>query len=84
MPYTPRTRPIGRPSKGDRAEIKCRAMLPVYDEIKRRAADRGQSISQYAADVLAQHVGRDDLARELIREPHQEPNQREGVLAAGA
>lgn len=80
MAYTPRTRPIGRPSKGDRVEIKCRAMAPVYDEIKRRAADRGLSISQYAADVLAQHVGRSDLVRELICEA----DQQEGVLAAGA
>jgi hypothetical protein len=63
-----RSRPIGRPSKGDRGEIKCRALLPVYEEIRRRAADRGMSISQYAADVLAQHVGRDDLVRELDQE----------------
>jgi hypothetical protein len=55
-------------------------MAPVYDEIKRRAADRGLSISQYAADVLAQHVGRSDLVRELICEA----DQQEGVLAAGA
>jgi hypothetical protein len=68
MALPPRVNPIGRPSKGDRAEIMCRALLPVYEEIRRRAADRGMSISQYTADVLAQHVGRDDLVRELDRE----------------
>jgi hypothetical protein len=67
MAYIPRTRPIGRPSKGDRAEIMCRAALPVYQELRRRASDLGLPLSQYVADVLAQHVGRDDLVLELTQ-----------------
>jgi predicted HicB family RNase H-like nuclease len=41
----------------------------VSDLIKQRAAARGISISQYVADVLATHVGRTDLVRELDKEP---------------
>lgn len=53
--------------------------MPVYDEVRRRATDLGIPLSQYAADVLAQHVGRNDLVRELICET----DQQEGI-AAGA
>lgn len=56
---------MAQPHKGDRAQIMCRPVLPVYEEIRARAAARGMSMSQYAADVLAQHVGRADLVREL-------------------
>lgn len=56
---------MAQPHKGDRAQIMCRPVLPVYEEIRRRASARGMSMSQYAADVLAEHVGRPDLVREL-------------------
>ncbi|ORB60678.1 toxin-antitoxin system [Mycolicibacterium tusciae] len=58
---------MAQPHKGDRAQIMCRPVLPVYEEIRARAAALGMSMSQYAADVLAQHVGRADLVRELER-----------------
>ncbi|AOS95142.1 MULTISPECIES: hypothetical protein [Mycobacterium avium complex (MAC)] len=56
---------MAQPHKGDRVLIGVRPTLPVYDEVRRRAAALGMSMSQYAADVLAQHVGRPDLVREL-------------------
>lgn len=56
---------MAQPHKGDRAQIMCRPVLPVYSEIRRLAEEHGMSMSQYAADVLAAHVGRPDLIREL-------------------
>lgn len=78
MARPPRVNPIGRPSKGARPRIVSRVEVPVYDEVRRRATDLGIPVSQYAADVLAQHVGRNDLVRELVCEADQ---QQEGVLA---
>lgn len=63
--YAGNGRGMAQPHKGDRAQIMCRPVVPVYEEIRRRAAARGMSMSQYAADVLAEHVGRPDLVREL-------------------
>lgn len=57
---------MAQPHKGDRAQIMARPAQPVYEEIRRRAQARGgMSMSQYAADVFAVHVGREDLVREL-------------------
>lgn len=56
---------MAQPHKGDRAQIMARPVQPVYEEIQRRAQARGMSNSQYAADVLALHVSRPDLVREL-------------------
>lgn len=58
---------MAQPHKGDRAQIMCRPLLPVYEEVRARATAKGISMSQYAADVLAEHVGRPDLVRELSR-----------------
>lgn len=65
MAYPPRVNPIGRPSKGDRVRTVCRLAQPVHEEVRRRAATLGIPMSQYMADVLAQHVGRADLVRDL-------------------
>lgn len=59
---------MAQPHKGARALIAARPAQPVYEEIRRRAADLGISISQYASDVLAAHIGRPDLVRELDKE----------------
>lgn len=47
----------------------CRPAEPVYDEAKAEAAKRGISLSQLVADVLANRYGREDLVRELDKEP---------------
>jgi len=59
---------MAQPHKGDRAQIMCRPRLPVYEEIRRRAAESGLSMSQYVADLLATHVGMPELVRELDKE----------------
>lgn len=41
---------------------------PVYDVVKAEAAQRGISMSQLVADVLAHRYGREDLIRELHKE----------------
>lgn len=79
MAYPPRVNPIGRPSKGDRGRINCRLAQPVHEEVRRRAAALGIPMSQYMADVLAQHVGRADLVRELT--PDQESREGAAPLA---
>jgi len=43
----------------------CRPAEAVYDEAKAEAAQRGMSLSQLVADVLAYRYGREDLVREL-------------------
>ncbi|HPX37363.1 MAG: Toxin-antitoxin system [Actinomycetota bacterium] len=41
----------------------------VYDELVRMSAAAGTScVSQYMADLMALHVGRPDLVRELSQE----------------
>lgn len=55
---------MAQPHKGDRVLLACRPPAVVYDDVRRRAAARGLSISQYVADLLAEHVGRPDLVRE--------------------
>jgi len=51
----------GRPHKGDRVLLAARPHREVWEIISRRAASAGIPMSQYVADVLAEHVGRDDL-----------------------
>jgi predicted HicB family RNase H-like nuclease len=59
---------MAQPHKGERKLIMCRPVEPVYDDAKTEAAQRGISLSQLVADVLAQRYGRDDLVRELNKE----------------
>ncbi|HPY24894.1 MAG TPA: toxin-antitoxin system [Mycobacterium sp.] len=54
-----------RARKGDRVELLTRPDRIVSDKIKERAAQRGTSVSQYVADLLAAHVGMPELVREL-------------------
>lgn len=56
---------MAQPHKGSRTLIASRPVQPVYEAIRDLAAAQGLSISQYVADVLARHVGRSDLVREL-------------------
>lgn len=56
----------GRPHKGDRVLLQARPFREVLDLVVTRQRDAGvSSLSQYIADVLAIHVGRDDLIAEL-------------------
>jgi predicted HicB family RNase H-like nuclease len=59
---------MAQPHKGERKLIMCRPVEPVYDDAKAEAAQRGISLSQLVADVLAHRYGRDDLIRELNKE----------------
>ncbi|KMO71122.1 hypothetical protein MCHLDSM_04757 [Mycolicibacterium chlorophenolicum] len=40
----------------------------VYEIVKQECAERGISMGQYVADVLAAHVGHPELVRELGKE----------------
>ncbi|WP_262490919.1 hypothetical protein [Mycobacterium simiae] len=56
----------GRPHKGDRALLQTRPFDAVLDLVVRRQHATGvKALSQYVADVLAIHVGREDLVAEL-------------------
>ncbi|TXH18580.1 MAG: toxin-antitoxin system [Mycobacterium sp.] len=56
---------MAQPHKGERTLIASRAPQPVFDAVAKAAAEHGISISAYVADVLAVHVGRPDLVRDL-------------------
>lgn len=55
------------PHKGDRLAHTIRPPREVSDALRDEAASHGLSLSQYVADLLAIHVGRPDLARDLGR-----------------
>ncbi len=55
-------------NKGDRAQIMARPDRLVYEIVKQECAERGISMGQYVADVLAAHVGHPELVRELDKE----------------
>lgn len=73
----------GRPHKGDRKLIATRPHSAVCDVISRRATTAGMTISQYVANVLAIHAGREDLVDEPPDrpEPAPEPTQQELPLS---
>lgn len=52
-------------SKGDRAQVGPRLDLDVFEEVRQRAEANNMSMSQYVADIMALHVNRPDLVREL-------------------
>ncbi len=56
---------MAQPHKGDRMLVQSRVPRAVWEEMRRRAAKAGLPVSQYAADLLAVHVGRPDLVRSL-------------------
>lgn len=58
-----------QPHKGERRPVLVRPMDPVFTELdKLRQAAGVSSMSQYIANVLAVHVGKPELARELNQE----------------
>lgn len=60
---------MAQPHKGPRKLIMCRPAEEVYEEAKAEAAQRGISLSQLVADVLAYRYDREDLVRELDKRP---------------
>lgn len=58
--------------KGARRQVATRIPDDVFNEVRDRSAERGLSMSQWIADVLSTHVGRDDLVRELNRPDREE------------
>ena len=54
----------GRKSKGDRQALISRIPDPIADAVRERADERGMSLSDYIASVLAREVGMSDLAPE--------------------
>jgi len=59
---------MAQPHKGDREQIKLRAPAVVYTRLRQMAAERGTSISQLTADLLAIAVGHPEAVRELDKE----------------
>ena len=59
---------MAQPHKGDREQIKLRAPAVVYTRLRQMAAERGTSVSQLSADLLAIAVGHPEAVRELDRE----------------
>lgn len=58
---------MSRASKGDRVVTTARLARPVWETVRDHAAAAGVSVSAYVADVMAEHVGREDLVAELGR-----------------
>jgi hypothetical protein len=57
---------MGQPHKGDRLLLQStQSPLAVREAVHARATSAGLPDSQYLADVLALHVGRPDLVRDL-------------------
>lgn len=56
---------MGQPHKGERMLLQTRPVRPVWEAVHTLAAQAGVSVSQYVADLLAEHVGRPDLVREV-------------------
>jgi len=52
----------GRKSKGDRQPLISRVPSPIADAVRDRAEERGMSLSDYIASVLARDVGLATLA----------------------
>lgn len=67
----------GRQHKGDRVLLAARPHREVWNLITQRAGAAGLPLSQYVADVLAQHVGRDDLVAALGAPRAEQPQQEE-------
>ncbi|ODR24848.1 hypothetical protein [Mycolicibacterium porcinum] len=59
---------MAQPHKGDREQIKVRAAAVVYARLREMAADRGTSVSQLSADLLAIAVGHPEAVLELNKE----------------
>ena len=53
---------MGRPSKGSRALLGCRAPHRLDKAVRDAAADAGMSINDYMVTVLAEHLGMPDQA----------------------
>lgn len=57
---------MAQPHKGDRLLLQTtQSPPPVCEAVQALAAAAGLPVSQYLADVLALHVGRPDLVRDL-------------------
>jgi len=60
---------MGQPHKGDRLLLQStQSPLAVREAVHARATTAGLPDSQYLADVLALHVGRPDLVRDLDKQ----------------
>lgn len=60
---------MGQPHKGDRLLLQStQSPLAVREAVHARAMAAGLPDSQYLADVLALHVGRPDLVRDLDKQ----------------
>ena len=58
-------RAMAQPWKGPRDQLKCRVHSDVYLALRCMAAERGLFVTDVAADLLAQALGRPDLVRYL-------------------
>ncbi len=63
----------GRPSKGPRDTLLSRVPVPLGDVVRDRAAERGMTVSDYVAAVMALNVGMPDVASlRPVQSPHSE------------
>ncbi|GAB2939547.1 hypothetical protein GCM10027047_39520 [Rhodococcus aerolatus] len=61
-------RKLGRPHKGDRHMTSVRLPQAVYEEVQRRAAERGAHVSGYLADLVSVTLGLPEYATETRQE----------------
>lgn len=61
-------RNLGRPHKGDRHMTSVRLPQEVYEEVQRRAAERGAHVSGYLADLVSVTLGLPEYANETRQE----------------
>jgi len=48
---------IGRPSKGDREEVRARVPVPLRRALRQEAARRGMTYNDFVGEILADAVG---------------------------
>lgn len=60
----------GRKSKGDRQALLSRVPDPIAEAVRERAEERGMTVSDYIASLLAREVGMTELAPEAPATVH--------------
>ncbi|QJU56278.1 toxin-antitoxin system HicB family antitoxin (plasmid) [Herbiconiux sp. SALV-R1] len=62
----------GRHGKGERTALISRVAPPLGEAVRVQAEERGMSVNDYVASVLAREVGMTELAPQAALLPHYE------------
>ena len=63
----------GRHGKGERLPLLTRVALPLSEAVREHAEDRGMSVNDFIASILAREVGMSEFAPESpVQQKHEE------------